>query len=410
MFDDGGRSRRRFTRVASAVLLATAPLFLIAVRGCVPDSSAGEDRAIESGAAGAEAKASLVGAVPAELGFEIRRVEVGTTTASVLVMDVDDDGVEDLVVSGGRRVTVLRGDGTGGFAVAEAVEAGEHPVDLAAGDLDGDGRPDLVVANHETDYVTLLFAGPDGFAPGRSERVPVGVSPHPHAVAIDDLDRDGRLDFVVDDRDGERLGIFRGLGRGEFRPAAAIPVGGDPYRGMVLDDLDGDGHTDVVTPNPRSVAVQLGDGSGDFSPGPELPSGGLRPFSVAVGDFNGDGAADVAAGSGEGPGAVAAWWGSGGGAFEAAPGSPYRIAGGPTALTTGDVDGDGVEDLVVTSYLGDELTVLLGGEAGFRVHRVGLSDRPWGAAAGDLNGDGRLDLVTANDGGTRISVLLARGG
>ncbi len=187
-----------------------------------------------------------------------------------------------------------------------------------------------------------------------------------------------------------------------------IVVGGDPYRGMTVADLDGDGHLDLVTPNPRSVAIQLGDGTGSFSSGSELESVTTPPFSTTVGDFNGDGILDVAAGSGEGAGRVMIWFGRGDGSFEADPNAPYAIADGPTKLSVGDMDDDGSDDVLVTSYVGNEVAIAMGGREEIRVTRVGLDDNPWDIAAGDLNGDGRMDLVTANDGGNQIAILLAR--
>ena len=345
---------------------------------------------------------------PTAAAFDVVRIDVGHPTAAVAILD---DGGEDgpyVAGVGGGAVTILERSRDGGLDVAEVVPAGDHPVDLAAADLDHDGSLDLVVTNHETDYLTLVFGTESGFADARSRRLRIDVSPHPHAVAVADVDEDGHPDILVDDRDRDRLRVYRGAGDGSFEEGVAIAVGGDPYRGMSVADLDADGHLDVVTPNPRSVAVRLGDEADGFSAVPDLAAGSVRPFSTVVADFDGDGSLDVAAGSGEGPGQVMAWLGRGDGTFDPAPGAPYPIAEGPIALGAGDVDGDGIADIVATSYLGDEAAILLGGEQGLRSSRITLDDHPWGVAVGDVTGDGVADVVIANDGGDRMTVLRGR--
>lgn len=351
------------------------------------------------------------GAPTGELFVQETRWEVGEEPAAVLARDLAGRGGLDLVVAstGQGTITVLEGDGRGGFRARAALAAGENPVDVAAGDLDEDGRIDLVVANHETDYVTLLFGGEDGFAVRPGSRLSVGVAPHPHAVVVADLTGDRHLDLLVDDRDAEGLRLFPGRGDGRFGEGRPVFMGGDPYRGMAVADLNGDGHPDVVTPNPTAVAVAFGDGAGGFSDPLELRTAGLRPFSVAVADVNGDGLPDIGSGGGEGVGAFAVWFGRADGTFELDPGSPHRIAPGPTAVVAADVNDDGFEDFLVTSYVGEELAVLLGSGEELRPVRIPIAGNPWALTTGDFDGNGRTDVAVTLNGTRHVAVLLARG-
>ena len=156
-----------------------------------------------------------------------------------------------------------RGDGR--FDVSWSGAAGENPVDLAIADLDEDGLADLAVANHETDYVTLLFgAAGGGFELRDHSRVRVKVSPHPRAVRLQDIDSDGHADHLVDDRSPESIRLFRGLGDGTFvaseasgfRPRATLPAPFGPFS-VVAADLNGDGRQDV--------AAASGEGAGSLA-------------------------------------------------------------------------------------------------------------------------------------------------
>ena len=112
---------------------------------------------------------------------------------------------------------MLTGRGDGRFDVSWSGAAGENPVDLAIADLDEDGLADLAVANHETDYVTLLLgtAG-GGFERRDHSQFHVDISPHPLAVRLQDIDSDGHADLLVDDRSPQSIRLFRGLGDGTF--------------------------------------------------------------------------------------------------------------------------------------------------------------------------------------------------
>ncbi|MCH8124084.1 MAG: VCBS repeat-containing protein [Bacteroidetes bacterium] len=337
--------------------------------------------------------------------FERIDVTVGTRTSAILPAFLNSDEHLDLLVVGGDRVISLQGRGNGHFDVVGRVPAGEHAVDLASADLDEDGLDDLVVANHDTDYVTLLFGVPGGgFEVRASSRLEVNVSPHPHAVQLSDIDGDGHVDLLVDDRRAEAIRLFRGVGDGGFGESTRIPVGGDPYRGMFLIDIDGDGNMDLLTPNTDHVSVLIGDGMGGFARDVVLRPG-FPPFSVAAADFNGDGLIDVAAASGEGVGALAIWFGSATGEFRAA--GSYEMAVGPTKLAASDLTGDGRAEVIVTSWVGGEVAVLEGGDEPI-LHRLDSEGNPYGVATGDFDGDGRIDFAIANDGVDHITVFLSR--
>lgn len=376
--------------------------------------------------ASAAAAASLVGLVSlatagcrdgeaADPGpaFSETRIPIGPSASAVSARDLDGDGHLDLMVSsgfGGGTVTLLRGTGDGAFEIRGRVPAGSSPVDLAPGDFDEDGRLDLAVANHETDHVSVLFGtSGGGFERDGRSRVRVDVAPHPHTVAVGDVDEDGHLDLLVDHRRAESILVLSGRGDGTFAAEARVPVGGDPYRWISLVDRDGDGHLDLATPNPRSVALLRGDGTGGFELLSTLELADVRPFIAIEADVDGDDRLDLGVGGGEGVGAFDLWLRTDDGGYRRAPGAPFELGIGPMRATAGDLDGDGLPDFAVTSYVGSEVALLLSGEEPMRVVRRRVAGNPYGVAIGDFDEDGRADFVTANDGSGDVSVFLATG-
>lgn len=336
--------------------------------------------------------------------FERIDVDVGTQTNTILAANLNDDNHLDLLVVGSDQVISLQGEGDGNFDVVNSIAAGENAVDLAISDIDEDGINDLAIANHETNYVTLLFGVPGGgFEMRPNSHLEVNVSPHPHAVRLSDIDNDNHVDLLVDDRNAEAIKFFPGLGNGEFGNPSQIPVGGDPYRGMCLVDINKDDKTDLITPNPNYVSVLIGDGMGGFAQDTKLyPS--FSPFSVTAADLNDDDLIDIAAASGEGVGKLAVWSESSKGGFSSS--GEYELAVGPTKIAAADLTGDGKAEVVITNYIGREVAVLIAGDEP-ELYRFVIAGNPYGVATGDFNNDGRNDFAIANDGATFISVFLS---
>jgi hypothetical protein len=340
--------------------------------------------------------------------------------AALAAGDFDGDGRTDVVVAsfGANDVTVLLGDGRGGLRPGRSFPAGLDPTEIFVGDLDGDGNPDLAIANHGVGLVTILLGdGKGGFRNGPASPLSVHSKPHPHTIDGCDVDGDGHLDLVIDSWGENRLTLLLGDGKGGFRtPGTLIEVGRKPYRNLKLRDLDGDGRCDIATPSydAGTVTVLRGDGRGGFRAGPPIPAG-PAPFTLDVGDLNHDGKPDLVFSNYSGqlsdPGddAITFLLGDGMGGFR--PGPRLLSGRAPFQVAVGDVDGDGFADAVTADYGGPGLTVAFGGQDGLapsRTVRVPLPDRTDRVLLVDLNGDHHADAVAASGEGHGVTVLVAK--
>ncbi len=229
-------------------------------------------------------------------------VGAGTTPISVAVGDFNGDGTNDLAVANlnSGNVTILLGDGNGGFtnALGSPVGAGIGPQSVAVGDFDGDDMSDLAVANFDSGNVTILLGdGSGGFSQPAGS--PVGAGSFPYSVAVGDFNSDDKPDLAVANFSSGNVTILLGDGNGGFSQPAGSPVGaGVGPQSVAVGDFDGDGRPDLAVANDTTlgtVTILLGDGSGGFSQPTGSPvSAGSAPVSVTVGDFNSDGKPDLA--------------------------------------------------------------------------------------------------------------------
>ena len=354
---------------------------------------------------------------------EERSYPVGDGPGVVLAVDVNGDGKPDIVTVNERSedATILLNAGKGGFAPAPGspVKAGHMPNDATTADFDHDGHPDVAFANHESQQLTVLLGdGKGSFRPAPGSPVPVAVKPHPHGVAAGDFDGDGNVDLVTDSWGEDKLEIFPGDGKGNFRtPGIYVKVGKHPYQRVRAADLDHDGIADIVSPNldGNDVTILLGGKQGlHEAKGSPFPCGDA-PFNVAIGDVNGDGNLDLAivdspsstGGANPGKDGLSVLLGDGHGTFRPAPDSPYPLGRQPNLVAIGDLDGDGTGEVAVSNPDLDRVTVFRfapGGEF-IRRREISIPGHPKGLAIADLDGDREAELIVGGNASDRVSVL-----
>lgn len=363
---------------------------------------------------------------PAPLNFDQQTLAVGGAPASVEIADFNGDGRPDIVIASEKdgKASVFLNQGSGKFqrAAGSPFDAGANPNDIALGDLNQDRAIDLAFANHETEYLTVLLGdGRGGFAPAPQGPVHVNVKPHPHGVAIADLNADGRPDLLTDSWGVDQVEILFGNGKGEFpAPPMFVNVGKHPYQRLRAADVNADGRADILTSNldGKDLTVLLQGAPGGFRPAPGSPfAAGDAPFGLAVGDFNGDRKADVAVVNSPGSttdqrgrDGLTVMLGDGKGGFAKTAESPLPAGPRPNRIAVGDLNGDGLDDIAVSSPDSDTVRLYLMDRSGKAANTIvlNLAGHPKGIAIADLNADRRADLVVTNNASATATILFGK--
>jgi hypothetical protein len=266
--------------------------------------------------------------------------------------------------------------------------------DLAAADFNGDGKADIAVL--DADGVTLLIGGAGGVLTAKS-RFTASFAQSCAGVVAADFDHDGKMDLAVSSNADSRVTVLRGDGLGGFGSPVLYSTG-DRSAKIAAADADGDGRLDLLV-SAVGLGVALGRGDGTFRAAPILSFADDVPAGSAVGDVDHDGLADVVV-AGSASSSIAVFRGRGGGTFA----SPVTLAAGAAAdpLALALMNGDAHLDLVFGSR-GGKVGVMLGDGAG-NFGAAKLYDGGWKIALGDFNGDGSPDVAATTP--TAINVLL----
>ncbi|MDP2342491.1 MAG: FG-GAP-like repeat-containing protein [Deltaproteobacteria bacterium] len=352
---------------------------------------------------------------------------------AVAVADFNNDGKLDIAGANSTTNTLsvllntaAPGAGAPSFADSVSFDAGPNPFSIAAADLNGDGRADVAITIENETAVTVLMNTtlPGAASPSFTARVNVATPASPRAVALDDVDGDGRADLVVGSAGGVSI-IVNTTTPGSLSPAfgSRDDFATQSFPGsLAIADVNGDGKPDVSCANnsPNGLAIHI-NATARSTAAPAYDNVDLAlgdaPFGVVVADFNGDGRPDLAAvnelsdslsvvfniGA---PGALAN--------LENVTGIP--VGDGPVAVAAGDLNNDGRPDLAIANRLSGTITVLLNQTAPgavdstFGVDPFVTGNAPRAIVIADVNADGFADLLTADEDDNTVSVLINTGG
>lgn len=294
------------------------------------------------------------------------------------------------------------------FVLASTPVVGNGPDAVAVADVNGDGKPDLIAASYGSKSLTVLLNNGGGiFTSNTSYATPVGST----CLVAADVNGDGKLDLIYASSDNNTLTVLTNNGSGVFGSNAVYTLPGSPYN-FAAADVNGDGKVDLIAAdyNAYEITVLTNNGAGKFVSSGNFGCGSQYPRWIAVADFNGDGRPDVAVADYYSPHTLAIMSNNGNGTFTQT--ASTSVGGWAFADATADVNGDGKPDLISSGGGGGNVLSVCtnNGSGGFpSVANYTVGSSPVCIGIGDLNGDGKPDLVSVNSGDNTLTILTNNG-
>lgn len=336
---------------------------------------------------------------------------------AVATADVNGDDKPDIIVSNynSENVGVLLNDGTGSFndQVTYSTGSNSGPHSVTTADVNDDNKPDIIVANSGGNNVGVFLN--DGTGTFNDQATyPTDSGSNPNSVAIADVNGDNKPDIIVANSGESNIGVLLNNGAGTFNDQVKYSTGfrsGSHY--VTVADVNGDNKPDIIIAIFReaNIAILFNNGTGTFNePMTYSTESGSGPHSVTTADVNGDNELDILVANSE-LNNVGVFLNNGSGIFNDQVTYSTGPDSAPNAVTTADVNGDNKPDIIVANYKASNVGVLLNNGTGTfndqETYFTGSDSGPDFVTTADVNGDSKPDIMVTNPSHTNVGVFLS---
>ena len=349
----------------------------------------------------------------------------GSYPTAITLSDIDGDGKADMVVTSSNTYTVFvyRNTSASGsvtsssFASPVIISCPSGPQRVTVGDMDGDGKPDLVVGGDGSVFIFRNQSSPGAvsFGPGATYATGSGITP----VFINDIDGDGLPDMAVANYNDNTASVFHStshVGVISFEPQIVLITGNSPGS-LSVTDIDGDSKPDLAVTNEADATISVwrnisspGALAASSFDAPLTFATGRYPTGISLGDIDGDGKPDMAVGNQLDSNISVLRNTSTAGSISFAPQATFAAGHNANWITVSDVNGDGKPDLSVINFIDSNVSVFRNTSATGSITFAPKTSfftgfRPHSVASGDIDGDGKPDIACVNLTDNTVSVL-----